>query len=221
MAESTDYRRVWIAGTDTGVGKTLVSTIIVNGLQSSYWKPVQSGISDGTDTECVRKLTGLEDDHFIPEGYTFSRPLSPHLAARLDHTELRMETLFFPDAATIRNRFMVMETAGGLMVPLNDKHLMIDLMKQLEAPVILVCRSTLGTINHTLLSVRILRDYGFNILGFIMNGPQNEENEKAVVQYGQITHLGSIPPLASLTRDDLSKTWQGLGLKSILTGREP
>lgn len=107
----------------------------------------------------------------------------------------------------------MIEGAGGLLVPLNGDSLMIDLMKQIEAPVILVCRSSLGTINHSLLSIRVLKEYGFNIMGFVMNGPENLENEKAVIKYGQIEHLGSIPHLKSLTREVLTEVWNNLRIK--------
>jgi dethiobiotin synthetase len=213
MGSEASYNRYWIAGTDTDVGKTLVSAVVVQGLQSSYWKPIQSGIMDGTDTGYVQKLTGLKKDHFIPEVYKFKQPLSPHLAARLDGGEVHTDSIFAPDPALIKNGSLVIEGAGGLLVPLNGDSLMIDLMKQIEAPVILVCRSSLGTINHSLLSIRVLKEYGFNIMGFVMNGPENLENEKAVIKYGQIEHLGSIPHLKSLTREVLTEVWNNLRIK--------
>src|SRR5690606_25479665 len=129
MSPNAPYKRIWIAGTDTDVGKTLVSAVLVHGLRSSYWKPIQSGVLDGTDTEFVKNLTELTNDHFIPEVYKLNQPLSPHLAARLDNIEIRMDAIHAPDISLIKNETLIIEGAGGLMVPLNDESLILDLMK--------------------------------------------------------------------------------------------
>ncbi|MBN1624963.1 MAG: dethiobiotin synthase, partial [Deltaproteobacteria bacterium] len=187
---------IFITGTDTGVGKTFVSAILTAGFMGFYWKPIQSGLEGGTDTEWVRQKTGLEDDHFFRETYRFNMPLSPHEAAVHDGVKIDLEAFHVPEAP--KSEQLIIEGAGGVMVPLNDKHLMTDLIKRLNSPVLLVARSSLGTINHTLLSLEQLRREGIDVIGIVMNGPRNEGNRQAIERYGRIKVIAEIEPVMDM-----------------------
>lgn len=204
----------WVVGTDTDVGKTVFSSMLVTAMNGSYWKPVQSGLLDGTDTDFVRTVSELDSGHFIPEIYRLTQPLSPHLSAAIDGKTIDLDHFHWPDSSVIKNNFLVMEGAGGVMVPINGSELIVDLMHRLPAPTIIVCRSTLGTINHTLLTVEALKSRNIPIAGFVMNGPKNTDNEKSVRDFTGITHLGSIPPLKQINREELLHVWDGQGFAS-------
>ena len=183
--------RIFVTGTDTGVGKTLVSAVLMSGLGGTYWKPVQSG--EPGDTEWVREATGLPESHFARETYRFRRPLSPHAAAALEGVEIALGAFAVPASDRL-----IVEGAGGVLVPLNERHLMVDLMVQLALPVLLVARSGLGTINHTLLSLGALRRRQVQVAGVVLNGPRNPANEEAVARFGQVPVLAAVEPLARL-----------------------
>ncbi len=193
--------RIFITGTDTGVGKTVVSAILTAGLDGYYWKPVQSGLDEITDTQWVRENTGLPDDHFFSETYRLTRPLSPHAAALHDGTRIDLESFKAPGVPA--GGHLIIEGAGGIMVPLNERDLMIDLIKRLSAPVLLVARSSLGTINHTLLSLEQLRREGIDVIGVVMNGPINRENREAIGHYGRIRVLAEIEPVENIDPQNL------------------
>ncbi len=185
----------FITGTDTGVGKTVVSAILLAGLGYKYWKPVQCGLLEATDTEVIKKITGLHDGHFFPEKYRLSVPASPHISAAAEDVTIDMETLRLPTGAGN----LLVEGAGGLLVPLNDKFMIIDLLKLLGLPVLLVARSGLGTINHTLLSLAALRDRDVEVLGVVLNGAKHRQNLRAIEYYGQVRVIAELEPLAGLT----------------------
>jgi len=189
-------KRIFITGTDTGVGKTLVSAILTAGLKGFYWKPIQSGIDGGTDTEWVRERTGLGNDHFFSETYRLSMPLSPHEAAVHDGVRIDLEAIHMPEVREPGQ--LIMEGAGGVMVPLNDNDIMTDLIKRLNSPVLLVARSTLGTINHTLLSLEKLRREGIDVVGVVMNGPRNDGNKKAIERHGRVNVMAEIEPVMGM-----------------------
>ncbi len=184
--------RIFVAGTGTGVGKTMVSAILAAGLSARYWKPVQSGLLEKTDTAWVREMTGLPSTHFFPETYRFRFPLSPHVAAAKDGICIDLESMVLPQ---IPGGHLIVEGAGGIMVPLNEHHLMLDLMKKLQLPILLVAKSGLGTINHTLLSLAMLKNHGLPVLGVVMNGPRNSDNRKAIEHYGNTAVCAEIEPL--------------------------
>lgn len=186
--------RFFVTGTDTGVGKTVVSAILAAGRKAAYWKPVQSGLEEPTDTGWVRRVTGLPDHLFIPETYRLNRPLSPHVSAALDGVTISLAAFELPDPDTFPR--LVVEGAGGVMVPLNGTHLMTDLMRHLNLPVLLVARSGLGTINHTLLSLEKLVRSGLDVFGVVLNGPKNQLNKQAIETYGRIRVLAEVEPLA-------------------------
>lgn len=207
------YQPIWVTGTDTGVGKTLIASLLTRGLKAAYWKPVQSGLDNGmTDTQTVRALTGLPSKHFLPERWVLQQPLSPHLAARLDGVHIERSDFNWPDETRVGNRWLIMEGAGGILVPLNERDLLIDLMCDLKAPVIVVCRSSLGTINHSLLTMNTLSDRGLNVVGFVMNGQSNPENERIVEHYSGVPRLGSVNTLDAITPDILDAIWKESGI---------
>ncbi len=175
--------RFFVTGTDTGVGKTVVCAVLAVGLKAAYWKPIQSGLAE-IDTDWVRKATGLPDSHFFEETYRLSRPLSPHAAAEADGVRIALSKIRLPRAS--RFSHLIVEGAGGVMVPLNRRRLMTDLMVRLRLPVLLVARSSLGTINHTLLSLEQLRRNRLEVIGVVMNGPKNDINRDAVKHYGRV-----------------------------------
>lgn len=187
--------RFFITGTDTNVGKTVTAAMLTLGLNAAYWKPVQSGLEPITDTDYVRQVTELNQSHFLPERYRLTQPLSPHAAAAIDGVAISLTDFELP---TPNQQNLVIEGAGGLMVPLNERHLMIDLIKHLNLPVCLVARSTLGTINHTLLSIAQLRYYQIPILGVVINGEPNPSNRDAIAHFGQVPILAELTPLASI-----------------------
>ena len=156
---------MFVTGTDTGVGKSYVAALLTVGLEASYWKPVQSGAD--ADADWLRRVTGLPAERVLPETYRLcANPLSPHEAARREGVQIEMSRFALP-----KQKRLIVEGAGGVMVPLDDQHLMVDLMVALGLPVVVVARSELGTINHTLLTLDQLRRRGCPLLGVVVNGP--------------------------------------------------
>lgn len=193
-------RAFFVSGTDTNIGKTFVSGLLAIGLRGSYWKPVQSGLDPHSDSDWIRTVCNLPDERIIPERHKLSQPLSPHLAARLDGVKINLSDFELPQ---FTNNPLIIEGAGGLLVPLNADYYVADLIRQLHVPVLLVARSTLGTINHTLLSVSLIRQKNIRILGVVMNGPINEENKRAIENYGKVPVIAQIPFLESVTEQSL------------------
>lgn len=190
----------FVTGTDTGVGKSVISAWLLHRWDGIYWKPVQSGAGfEESDTALVQRLSGFPEERFHPSVYTLALPRSPHEAARHEGVVIRMERLTLP----VASRPWIVEGAGGIFVPLNETHFMLDLMVQLGLPVILVARTALGTINHTLLSLAALRSRGLVVAGVILNGAPDAENRRAIAQYGQVTILAEIPVLQPLDRAGL------------------
>ena len=201
--------KIFVTGTGTGVGKTFVSAILAVGLSAGYWKPVQSGLLEKTDTAWVREMTGLPSTHFYPESYRFRFPLSPHVAAEKDGIHIDLESMDLPETSL---EHIIVEGAGGIMVPLNERHLMLDLMKKLQLPVLLVAESGLGTINHTLLSLELLKNHSVQVFGVVMNGPRNPENRKAIEHFGNTRVCAEIEPLEPIDKETLENTfWRCFG----------
>lgn len=186
-------RGVFVAGSDTGVGKTLVSACLVRAWGASYWKPVQTGVAaEPGDSETVTTLAELPPERLFPPAAVFDAPLSPHAAAALEGRSVRLADITLPPDDGFP---LVAEGAGGLMVPLSDGALMIDIIEKLAMPVVLVARSGLGTINHTLLSLEALRRRGAPIAGVVMSGPLNPGNRDAIERFGRVRVLAEIPQL--------------------------
>ena len=202
--------QIVVCGTDTDVGKTVVSAWLVQGLHATYWKPVQSGLDEGGDRDRICQLLNLPPERWLREAYAFRRPLSPHWAAECDGIELDPAGLGLPP----RNGPLVVETAGGLMVPLNRSWLQIDQLQRWQLPVVLVARSGLGTLNHTLLSLEALRHRSIPVLGLILNGPPHADNPGTLEQFGGIPILAQLPPLKTLDASSLDQQWRHQGLSS-------
>jgi dethiobiotin synthetase len=185
----------FVTGSDTDVGKTVISAWLAAQLGGCYWKPVQAGNRPETDSDIVRRLTDLSPDRILPEAYILPEPIAPHEAAQRAGVTIDMEKLVPPAC----DRPLVVEGAGGLLVPLNDRAFMIDLARELELPVILVTRSTLGTINHTLLSLEAIRRRGLHLAGVIVNGPETPHNRAAIERYGQAEIIAEVPWIDQLT----------------------
>lgn len=180
-----------VTGTDTGIGKTVFSAGLVQALQASYWKPVQSGLEEETDSEAVARLSA---GTVLAEGYRLQLPASPHLSAEAEGVEIDPAHLALPQL----DGPLVVEGAGGVMVPLNRDFLYLDLFARWGAPVILCARTQLGTINHTLLSLRALRDAGCTVIGVAFIGDAEPEVEESIVQFGAVAHLGRLPMITDL-----------------------
>lgn len=207
-------RGVFVTGTDTGVGKTVVSATLVSAFRRDrtvgYWKPIQTGIEVDDDTSEVTRLASCAPEEVFTAGIRLKRPLSPHLAARLSGTRIQIAELIEMRGRLTPDRFWVIEGAGGLLVPLNDKEMMADLIQAVGLPVVVAARSGLGTINHTLLTVEALRRRDITIAGVIMVGEPNIENRLAIENYGQVRVLAEAPKLSSVEPsaiESLAATW--------------
>lgn len=199
-------KAIFITGTDTNVGKTLLSALLCAALPGRYWKPIQTGARETIDSEQVKSWAGLEDDRVLTESYLLDEPVSPHLAARLAGREITLEKIKLP--ALDSGLPLIVEGAGGIMVPINSHQFMTDLIRHLNLPIVLAARSTLGTINHSLLSLRHLRNEGIRVLGVVLLGPQNHENKKAIEHYGGARVIGEIPMLETINRETLCEVYR-------------
>jgi len=185
----------FLTGTDTEVGKTIAAAWLMLKLDAAYWKPLQVGRHTESDEQVVRQLTMFPEEAFAPSTYVLPDPLSPHYAAERCGAHIDLQQFKLP----AYEEPLIVEGAGGVLVPLNEHSLMIDLMVQLALPVILVARTSLGTINHTLLSLEALRSRDLEITGVILNGTEQPHNTQAIETYGKVRVLGQIPPLSPLT----------------------
>jgi dethiobiotin synthetase len=191
--------RIIVTGTDTGIGKTVFSAGLAGALGAIYWKPIQSGLLEETDTETVLRLSGLDAKQILPEAYRLKTPASPHLAAAIDNIVIDSDRLALPRV----DRPLVVEGAGGLLVPLTRDVTYIDVMAKWGAPVVLCARTSLGTINHSLLSLEALRARGIPVLGIAFIGDENAESERIIVEMSGIRRLGRLPHLLQLTCETL------------------
>ncbi|MFT9296668.1 MAG: dethiobiotin synthase [Gluconobacter sp.] len=196
------FRGVFVTGTDTEIGKTLVSAILTKAWTATYWKPLQTGLSDEAgDTSTVKTLAALPPDRIIPPAYALQAPLAPYAAAALENVTINPGRLVLPAVKAP----LVVEGAGGLMVPVRSDMMMIDLMQRLDLPVVLVARSGLGTINHTLLSLEALRRRGISVLGVVLSGPENPGNARDIAHFGNVRILFSVPRLESINETVVSE----------------
>lgn len=188
----------FVTGTDTNVGKTVLSALLVAALNGAYWKPVQTGSAEGTDRESVRLWAGVPEDRLFPDRYSFAPPVSPHLAAREAGVRIVLESFQLPE--TPAGVPIIAEGAGGAMSPINECDVMLDLMRRLGLPVIVAARTALGTINHTLLTLAALRKARLHICGVVMIGEEHLENRAAIEHYGEVDVIGHIPFLERIHR---------------------
>jgi dethiobiotin synthetase len=198
--------RIFVTGTSTDIGKTVVSAILMCGTRGRYWKPVQTGMEEGTDTRWIRQVTGLPEEHFLPERYCLRRALSPHAAAALAGVNIALEDFALPGGAS--SGPLIVEGAGGVMVPINERHFMLDLMVRLGLPVLVVASSRLGTINHTLLTIDKLRSRDLEVAGVVMNGPPEEGNRRAIEHYGRTQVIARIEPMPEIDRGVLQAQFE-------------
>ncbi|MFW8636256.1 dethiobiotin synthase [Cribrihabitans pelagius] len=185
---------VIVTGTDTGIGKTVFSAGLVQALGATYWKPVQSGLEEETDSQIVRRLSGRPA---LTEEYLLQLPASPHLSAEAEGVEIDTANLRLPEI----DGPLVVEGAGGVMVPLNRRELFCDLFAAWGAPVILCASTRLGTINHSLLSLMALQDLGCPVIGVAFIGDAAPEVEETICQFGDVPHLGRLPFIEELRPD--------------------
>jgi len=212
MSSHKNIFKFIICGTDTDIGKTLISSFFVKGLNSFYWKPIQSGIESQTDSQTVEKLAQLSKEKIIKEAYIFTKPLSPHWAAEIDQKTINFEKLRLPKV----QGSLIVETTGGLMVPITRNLLQIDQIKQWNLPVILVCKSSLGTLNHTLLSIEALKQRNIEILGLVVNGEKHLDNPKTLVDFSGIPLIAEFPYIKKMNSNNLDILWKELAIKNKL-----
>jgi len=189
-----------VAGTDTDVGKTVFAAALAGALGAAYWKPVQAGLDGETDSAVVARLAGLRPQRILPEAFRLKMPASPHLAAKLDGVAIVPEKLDPPREP----RPLVIETAGGVMTPLTLQATNADLLARWRLPVVVVARTRLGTINHSLLTLEALRRRGAPVLGVAFIGDEDAEAQSVIARMGETRVLGRLPQLAPLTRDTLA-----------------
>ncbi len=190
------HKHYFITGIGTDVGKTIISAILVEALKADYWKPVQCGDLDNSDTHKIKGLISNSESVFHPEAYRLEHPFSPHKAADLEGTRIEKERIILPET----NNTLIVEGAGGLMVPLTDTFLVIDLIAQLQAEVILVSRNYLGSINHTLLSIATLKSRNIPIKGIVFNGDTDTYSEEVILAHSQLKCLARVPFTATLDK---------------------
>jgi|SRR5579863_1744517 len=188
---------IFITGIGTGIGKTLVAAVVTEALEAAYWKPVQAGFEDGTDSEWIGERISRPHGRIYPEAYKLTLPASPHIAARKENVVIDLN-LILRQLASIKTRPLVIEGAGGLFVPLNGRQFVIDLIRELDATVLLVSRNYLGSINHSLLTAAACRRQGLRVAGWIFND-QYMRYEEEIAQWSGLPAIASIP-----FEDDLS-----------------
>ncbi|TND08391.1 MAG: dethiobiotin synthetase [Bacteroidetes bacterium] len=181
-------RKIFVTGIGTDVGKTVVSTIVVEALQADYWKPVQTGSYFSTDSEKIKKNISNQKTRIHPETYVLKQYMSPHAAAELEGVRIELDKIELPQT----DNTLVMEGAGGIMVPLNDEHFIVDIIKKFDCETILVIQNYLGSINHSLLSIDALKFRNIKILGIVFNGPPHKLSEDIVVKYSGLKVLGRV-----------------------------
>ena len=201
--------QVFISGTDTNIGKTIMSAWLCLHTKHAYFKPIQTGSLEELDSKVISNLS--PEIKIYPEIYLYKAPVSPHLAAILENQEIDIAKIKLPN-----HKNLIIEGAGGLLVPLNKKYFIIDLIFYLDIPVILVASSRLGTINHTLLSIAELKRRNINTLGVIINGEPNQDIVDSIEYYGNIKVLAEFPLINGIIdKDILNQTPLSYNLKLI------
>lgn len=201
-------QQYFITGIGTGIGKTITSAVITEKLKADYWKPIQSGDLAQSDSLAIKDLITNPQTKIHPELYRLNQPLSPHLSAKLDGIKIELDKFILPET---KNN-LVVEGAGGLMVPLNSKELILDLIKHLNIPVIVVSQNYLGSINHTLLTINTLKQHQISVKGIIFNGDFNLESEDYILKYTSVKSLGNIPTLKQLDAANIVNAGKNLNI---------
>ena len=196
---NSNFNTYFVTGIGTDVGKSVVSAILVEALVADYWKPIQSGSLDFTDTDLVDELVSNTESEFHKSSYSFIHPVSPHAAAEMENKMIDINSVVRPKTS----RPLVIEGAGGLKVPLNNKDTILDLIKP-EDKIILVSKHYLGSINHTLLSIEAIRNKGLRIYGLIFNGNKNQQTQYIIEKMGNVPILGRIDQEKVINRKVIS-----------------
>jgi dethiobiotin synthetase len=191
-----------VTGTDTGIGKTVFAAALAAALDADYWKPIQAGLDEETDSQRVAELSGLAAHRIHPEAYRLTTPCSPHRAAELDGVTIDTARLTLPTTKPL-----IIEGAGGVMVPITRAYVYADLLADWAFSTVLVARTTLGTINHSLLSIEALRARRVPLLGIVFIGETNEDTESTITTMGKVKRLGRLPSLALLNRATLAQAF--------------
>lgn len=194
------FRKFVVTGTDTGLGKTIFAAALTGALKGVYWKPVQAGLKSETDSEVVTRLSGRP---VLQETYRFVLPASPHKAAEAEGVMIDPAKLVLPDPDTP----LIVEGAGGLLVPLTDSTLFIDVFARWSAPLILCARTSLGTINHTLLSVEAIRARAIPLLGIAFIGEANQDSQDIIAKFSGANILGRLGPVGPLDKENLARAF--------------
>ncbi len=194
---------LFVTGTDTGVGKTVLSALLVASLDRNYWKPIQTGASAGTDRETVMKCAGVSAERTCAEAYIFEPPVSPHLAAEKQGITINLKNIQRPSCPVP----LIIEGAGGVLVPINNNAVMLDLARRLGVPIVVAARTALGTINHTVLTVSAIRSAKLELRGVVMIGEENGDNSRAIERFGNVPVIGSIPWLDHIDRPTLCSVY--------------
>lgn len=205
-------QRYFITGIGTEVGKTVASAIVTQALEADYWKPIQAGDLHFSDTDKVKALVSNPKTQYHPNSFMLKTPMSPHAAAEIDGVNIQAELICTPKST---NTKIVVEGAGGLLVPINDTETILDLIQPTDK-IILVSRHYLGSINHTLMSVEILKSKGFQNIGILFNGEENKTTEEIITKKTQASFLGRIEELPSISSEEISKQAKRLK-KSLLS----
>ena len=196
-------KRIFVIGTDTDVGKTVVSAVLTLGLNGSYWKPIQCGVSPCTDTEWVREATGLPSTHFLKEIYRFGESISPHAQhTRIEMSQLRPKTWDHP------HHHLIIEASGGIMTPINENQFYIDYIQELQIPTLLVVKNNKGAINQAILTTEKLRSHSIPIFGIVLNGQKDEINKNSIVQYCPVPFIFEMDIIEQITENTLKEAYR-------------
>jgi dethiobiotin synthetase len=210
---------LFVSGIGTGIGKTVVAAILTEALQADYWKPVQAGFDPGTDSTRLASLVSNTQTVIHPETYKLHLAASPHIAARKENLRIELNRILDDFNRFPGNRPLIIEGAGGLMVPLNEADFMIDLVKQLDARLVLVSRNYLGSINHSLQTARLCRSYGLDTAGWVFND-HYMDYEHEIADWSGYPVLFSLPLLESVTKKTIETAARqfGLSIRQALSG---
>lgn len=192
-------KKYFITGIGTGVGKTFVSAVLTEALNADYWKPVQCGTADGTDKDTVKKLISNTKTVIHPEEHCLEKPVSPHLAATMAGYKIIMESMEIP----MTNNIMIIEGAGGILVPLNEQYFVIDMATFFEAEIILVVRNYLGCINHSLLSIDYLTKNGFDVKGLVLVGTFDPAVRSSIINYAELPVIAEFPEVNEISKESI------------------
>lgn len=195
-------RKIFVTGIGTDVGKTVTSAIIVEALKADYWKPVQAGTFYSTDSEKIKKWITNSESVVHPESYRLREAKSPHEASENEKIIIEQEKIVLPET---KNKTLIIEGAGGVMVPLNDKYFIIDLIKKFEAETIIVIQNYLGSINHSLLTIDALKQRGIKILGLVFNGSPHAPSQQIIESYSGLKTISWIIKEPSINKEVILK----------------